>query len=158
MILSNTMTTSVTPQDRMTDDDLAEQPASIPTQDRRSVYGTAVGHTVRVSMQRPEPGSVVVHIRGEVDMASIPRLGELIRQRLRAAYLRTVVLDLSEVDFLSTGGLEMLLHAQRRAENRGVTLYIVPDDRCVHRLVELTGTADRFSLRSSVSEAVAAAR
>lgn len=142
----------------MTGDDVAEAVhASVPVQDRGMGHGTAVGHTVHVSVRRPEPGSVVVHIRGEVDMASIPRLGELIRQRLRAAYLRAVVLDLSEVDFLSTGGLEMLLHAQRRAENRGVALYIVPDERCVHRLVQLTGTEDRFCLRSSVAEAIAAA-
>jgi anti-sigma B factor antagonist len=158
VILSKPMTTSATLRDRMTDDEPAEaRPAPIPTQDRRLAYGTAVG-TVHVAVRRPEPGSVVVHIRGEVDMASVPRLGELIEQRLTAAYLRTVVLDLSEVDFLSTGGLEMLLRAQRRAENRGVALYVVPDERCVHRLVQLTGTADRFSLCSSVSEAVAAAR
>lgn len=159
MILSNPKTASATLRDRMTDDEPAEaRPAPIPAQDRRLAYGTTVGQTVHVSVRRPEPGSVVVHLRGEVDMASVPRLGELIEQRLTAAYLRSVVLDLSEVDFLSTGGLEMLLRAQRRAENRGVTLYIVPDERCVSRLVQLTGTEDRFHLCSSVSEAVAAAR
>jgi anti-anti-sigma factor len=121
-------------------------------------HGTPVGQTLHVSVQRPEPGSVVVHMRGEIDMAAVPRLAELIRQRLTAAFLRTVVLDLSEVDFLSTGGLELLLHAQRRAEHRGVALYVVPDDRCVRRLVDLTGTGDRFCWRSSVAEAVASAR
>jgi anti-sigma B factor antagonist len=142
----------------MTDDDPAEAgTAPVPVRDRGRGHGTAVGHAVNVSVRRPEPGSVVVHIRGEIDMASVPRLGELIRQRLRAAYLRTVVLDLSETDFLSTSGLEMLLHAQRRAENRGVALYIVPDERCVHRLVQLTGTEGRFCMRSSVAEAVACA-
>lgn len=157
MILANP-TTSTILRDRMTDDEPADaRPAPIPAQDRRLAYGTVVGQTVRVSVGRPEAGSVVVHIRGEVDMASVPHLEELIEQRLTAAYLRTVVLDLSEVDFLSTGGLEMLLRAQRRAENRGVVLYIVPDERCVHRLVQLTDTADRFCLCSSVSEAVAAA-
>jgi anti-sigma B factor antagonist len=153
--LSNS-TTGVTSQDRLTDEDTAEASVPVPFQERGRGRGTSVGQTARVSVRRPEPGSVVVHICGEVDMASVPRLGELLRQRLRAAYLRTVVLDLSEVDFLGTDGLEMLLHVQRRAENRGVALYIVPDERCLSRLVQLTGTEERFCIRSSVAEAVAA--
>jgi anti-sigma B factor antagonist len=120
--------------------------------------GRAVVQALRLSIERPEPGIVVVRMRGEIDLASVPRLAELIQQRLTAAFLRTVVLDLSEVEFLSTSGLELLLHAQRRAECRGVAMYVVPGGRCVQRLVELTEMTDRFSWRSSVSEAVASAR
>lgn len=159
MTLSNPTTASATLRDRMTDDEPAEtRPMPIPAQDRRPGHGATVGQTVHVSVRRPEPGSVVVYLRGEVDMASVPHLEELVEQRLTAAYLRSVVLDLSELDFLSTSGLEMLLRAQLRAESRGVTLYIVPDERCLFRLMQFTGTEDRFTLCSSVSEAVAAAR
>ena len=119
--------------------------------------GTTVAETLRLSVERPERGVVVVHMYGEIDLASVPRLGELIRQRLTAAALRTVVLDLSGVEFLSSSGLELLLNAQRRAEYRGVELYLIPGARCVQRLLDLTGMTDRFRWRSSVAEAVAAA-
>ena len=132
----------------------AARQAPVPAQ--AGEHGAAAGR-LRVVVERPEPGSVVIRVRGEVDLSSVPRLSELIGQRLTAAYLRTVVLDLSDVEFLSTSGLEMLLHAQRRAEARGVAVYVVPGGRCVQRLVELTDTGDRFCWRSSVAEAVAAA-
>jgi anti-anti-sigma factor len=157
VILSKPMT-SVSSQDQ-TAHGPPQDPSGqeeIPPQGPHAI--TSAAAAVHVSVGRPEPGCVVVHLHGEIDMATVPRLAELIGQRLTAAYLRTVVLDLSEVDFFSTSGLEMLLHTQRKAESRGVTLYVVPDQRCVRRLVELTGTAGRFCWRTSVAEAVAAAR
>ncbi len=97
----------------------------------------------------------MVRVLGEIDLASLPRLDDLISQRLTAAALHTVVLDLSEVTFVGCAGLELLLAAQRRAELRGISLCLVTGSRCVDRLLDLTGLADRFTLRHSVAEAIA---
>ena len=109
-----------------------------------------------LSLDRPARGVVVVGISGDVDLASVPRLTELIRQRMTAANLLAVVLDLSDVAFVNSCGLELLLHAQRRADHRGIDLRLVTGGGCVHRLLELTRLTDRFTHHDSVAEALAA--
>ncbi|MFR9729858.1 STAS domain-containing protein [Saccharopolyspora sp. MS10] len=116
------------------------------------------GPALRLSIQRPEPGVVIVRIGGDIDLATVPRLAELIQQRLTAAVLRAVVLDLSDVTFFDSAGLEMLLHAQRRAEARRTPLYLVPGTGSVHRMIHLTGLTGRFTSRDTTTEAVAALR
>jgi anti-anti-sigma factor len=133
-------------------------PQRLPSEPHGLVRDAPVGQILHLSVQRPAPGIAVVKMWGEVDLASVPRLNELIRQRLTAAVMQALVLDLSEVTFLSSSGIELLLHAQRRAENRGIAMFVISGARAVDRMLELTGLTDRFTLRSSIAEAVAAAR
>ena len=119
---------------------------------------TPVSQALRLSVERPASGVVVVVMDGEIDLASMPRLTELVQQRLTAASLRALVLDLSAVSFVSSCGLELLLRTQRRAEQRGIALYVVAGSRPVWRLLQLTGQAERFTRRGSVAEAVAEAQ
>ncbi|RCW46043.1 anti-anti-sigma factor [Halopolyspora algeriensis] len=114
--------------------------------------------TLRLAVERPVPGVSVVHMHGEIDLSSVPRLTELIRQRLTAAVLNALVLDLTEVSFVSSHGIELLLHTQHRAEQRGIELSVIAESTCVCRMLELTGLVGRFTCYSSVTEAVAAAR
>lgn len=113
---------------------------------------------MHLTVERPQPGVVVVRIRGEIDLACVPRLTELIRQRLTAAVLRRLVLDLSEVTFCSTAGLELVLHAQNRSEQRGIAMSIVCGNGAVRRLLELTALESRFDCQDSVAEALAEQR
>lgn len=120
-----------------------------------------IGHScpaaLRLAVEWPAPGVVVVRIGGEIDVATVPRLAELIRQRLTAAALQTVVLDLSAVSFASSAAVELLLHVQRRAEHRGVGLLVVTGG-VVLRLLVITGLRERFACRDSAAEAVSEAR
>lgn len=113
---------------------------------------------LRLRVQRPEPGIVVVRMSGEVDLSSVPRLTELIRQRLTAAVLRALVLDLSDVSFFSSAGLELLLHAQQRSEYRSIPMYLVPGTGVAARLLGLTGLTEAFTVRDDAAQAVAELR
>ncbi|MDR7299861.1 STAS domain-containing protein [Haloactinomyces albus] len=117
-----------------------------------------INRSLRLLVERPVPGISVVRMIGDIDLASVSRLTELVRQRLAAAVLNALVLDLSEVSFVSSYGLELLLQAQRRAEQRGITLYVIAESRCVRRLLEVTDITGRFTCCATVAEAVALAR
>ncbi|GAA4833063.1 STAS domain-containing protein [Saccharopolyspora rosea] len=126
----------------------------------RTASDPLIGHAarssaLRLSVEWPAPGVVVVSMSGEVDLATVPRLTELIRQRLTAAALHAVVLDLSEVSFASSAALELLLHCERRCEHRGIGLYVVPGEGAVRRLLRVAGLCRHFSCRGSAAEAVA---
>lgn len=115
---------------------------------------TPINQSLHVAIERPAWGIVAVVLKGEIDLSSMPRLTELVRQRLTAASLRAIVLDLSEVSFVSSSGIELLLHTQRRAEQREIGLFLVSGSHAVRRLLELTGLGGRFVHCGSVAEAV----
>lgn len=114
--------------------------------------------SLHIIIERPDTGLSLVRLRGEIDLSSTERLSELIRQRMTAAALHALVLDLTGVTFCSSCGVELLVQAQCRAENRGIALHVVPGTGGVARMLELTDVSERFWLHSSPARALAAAR
>jgi anti-anti-sigma factor len=78
---------------------------------------------------------VVVRVRGEVDTATAPQMGQAIDAQLSRR--RRVVLDLSEVEFMDLHGLAVLLRASRRTRAEGGSFALERPAPCVIRLLEL---------------------
>jgi anti-anti-sigma factor len=78
---------------------------------------------------------VVVRVKGEVDAATAPQMGQVLDAQL--ARSRRVLLDLSAVDFMDLHGLAVLLRASRRARADGGAFALDRPARCVMRLLEL---------------------
>ncbi len=112
--------------------------------------------TFSVSSRRLEHG-LVVALSGEVDISSAP-VAERELRRAEESHDR-VVLDLSEVRFMDSTGLQMVLAGHRRLQERGGSLLVVPGQRQVRRLFELTQMDARLHLveapLDSVSDALA---
>jgi len=107
---------------------------------------TAYASTVDVGA-RDGHGVVTVLVTGEVDMVTV----DLMRARLRHALsLRSgeIVIDLTYVTFFSAAGLSLLLDAQSAAVKDGIKLRLrgVKENRCVLRVLVLTGLLSRFTL------------
>jgi anti-sigma B factor antagonist len=101
-------------------------------------------HAMEFDMQATEngDGSVRLMLRGELDLASGPRVqAEL--ARLREAG-NAVTLDLSELEFMDSAGLVAILGSVQAARDAQATLEIGRQLRpAVTRLFELTRT-DEF--------------
>jgi anti-sigma B factor antagonist len=78
-----------------------------------------------------------VSLRGELDLAGVDRAREAIEQA-ESTPGGLLVLDLSELDFIDSTGLEVLLRAARRAHDTGRRLIVQRPSRYVRRLLELT--------------------
>ncbi|SFS80593.1 STAS domain-containing protein [Saccharopolyspora flava] len=113
---------------------------------------------LRVRVQWPQRGVVLVSIGGEVDMAGLPRITEVLRQRLTAARLHTAILDLSEVGFASSAVLDLLMMARHAAGRRQARLLVVPGGGRVRRVLELTGLSELFEQTADLDEALARAQ
>jgi anti-sigma B factor antagonist len=112
--------------------------------------------SLEVSHRDCGDGVCVVVPTGEIDLASAPLLKSRLVGLLEPGYTR-VVLDLSEVRYLDSTGLGVLIAFARRLPEGGkITLAHSPDS--VRALLELTGLDASFESFATVEEAVAHVR
>ncbi|MBK0866935.1 STAS domain-containing protein [Saccharopolyspora sp. HNM0986] len=118
----------------------------VPTQEHAE-QASAQGLSIDVT--RPDPGTIVLSARGEIDSHTVQRLHELMWHRL-ASCSEVVVLDLSAITYCNTSGLRLLEQCRLRAEERDISLRVVPDRYgLLARLLDITGTRERFALRAN---------
>jgi anti-anti-sigma factor len=85
-----------------------------------------------------EPHGVRVTVSGELDVAVIDRLQQRLDSLARAG--ETVVLDLSELSFIDSSGLNVIVTTLRQAERDGWELRVAPNMSApVLRVVKLMG-------------------
>jgi len=85
-----------------------------------------------------EPHGVRVKVSGELDVAVIGRLQQRLDSLARQG--ETVVLDLSELSFIDSSGLNVIVTTLRQAEREGWELRVEPTmSSPVLRVVKLMG-------------------
>ena len=78
-----------------------------------------------------------VALRGELDLSGVDRARQAIEEA-EGGSAGLLVLDLSELDFIDSTGLEVMLRAARRAHDEGRRLIVARPSRYVRRLLEMT--------------------
>jgi len=86
-----------------------------------------------------------VAVAGEVDLASSPGVESAIGAAVDAAGATGVVVDLSQVTFLDSSGINALLNGRRLAEGHGVGYVVVGAQGQVLTVLELTGVWPHLS-------------
>jgi anti-sigma B factor antagonist len=101
-----------------------------------------------------EKGVNVVSIEGSIDGKTAPMIRQEIGPTLESA--KTVILDLSKVDYLSSAGLRLLLLIYREfsAKSGKLVLLGVSDD--IRTVMSHTGFLNFFTLAGSMPEALQA--
>ncbi len=90
-------------------------------------------------------GTARIRVRGELDMETGPRLDEEIRD-VEAQQPTVLVLDLRDVSFFDSTGLQLVLDADVRAREEGRRFVVLPGDGEPMRILELADVADRLQL------------
>jgi anti-sigma B factor antagonist len=103
--------------------------------------------------QQTVGGYPVLTIRGEADISSAHILREGLTQ-LVDSNANGVVVDLTEVTFLDSTGLGVLVGARNAAVEAGTGLPIACDDGRILKLFRITGLDNVFDIHASVDAAV----
>ena len=107
-----------------------------------------------VQVAETAAGLMVCRIVGDLDLGGVARARAGLNQVV-ASGRPLVVVDLSEVGFCDSAGLNLLLQVRLEAEGAGVDLGLVALSAPVVRVFELTGAAELFRVFPSVAQAEA---
>ena len=105
---------------------------------------------------RSEDGVEIVAVSGEIDIASAPRLITGLNDAVGTGET-PVIVDLTEVGFMDSTGLALLLNAHRRLARRGKGFAVVSADGPVRRVFTITDMVDVLRVRPTLAEAKASA-
>ena len=105
--------------------------------------------------QGSEAGHYVIAARGEIDLFTAPELKKVITEVIENGE-RRVAIDLSEVSFLDSTALGVLIGAVKRLRSRGGALAVVNTDSSIAKTFEITGLDQIFTIVASRTEALEA--
>jgi anti-sigma B factor antagonist len=106
-------------------------------------------------MPCPLEGAPGVLVRGEVDVASIAELSEVLETEIRGSEGAFIV-DLCDLEFLDSSGLSALMRARALLGQDDRALAVVCPPGPVRRLFDVAGVADLLFLYESRAAAAAA--
>ena len=98
--------------------------------------------------------SVVVTVRGHLDLDSAPVLTTTLDQVLDRPVPRVVV-DLSGVEFCDSTGLSAFVVGHNRAPGSGGWVRLAAPSAWLSRLLDTVGLSDRLSIYPGVADALA---
>jgi len=127
-------------------DQASEQPSV-------DAHGIRPPDAYAIEVREPSGGALVLKLDGEFDMAAAPALREQL-ESARAADVRGVVLDLSDVTFVDSSGLRELLRATSAFRADGKALVLAALQPAVARLLELTRATDAVTVAPTVERAL----
>jgi anti-sigma B factor antagonist len=103
-------------------------------------------------MASDQPGVAVLAARGEIDVASAPEfqasLSDLIEEGPNI-----LIVDTSDVSFIDSTGLGVLIGAEKQLRSDGRRLHLVVTQPQITRLLALTGLNEVFTVMSNTNDA-----
>ena len=110
-----------------------------------SSHEAVAGDLLQINRIRDERGAIL-ELRGELDLSSAPQLERHLSEIDRAGPER-ILIDLSNLEFIDSTGLALMINAQEAAEANGHELCLRLGSDQVQRLFRLTGLLDRFTIQ-----------
>src|SRR6266496_1292886 len=94
----------------------------------------------------------VVHISGEVDLATCPQLRDVLAELVDRG-VHHLIVDLEQVSFLDSSGIGVLIGVLRRLREHGGSLHLTAPRPHVRRVLELTGITTLLPTYATLDEA-----
>jgi anti-anti-sigma factor len=93
---------------------------------------------VTIGVERPEPSTVVVTVRGELDITTAPALREALEQALEVPP-EALTVDLTEVTFIDSVALATIVRASRRLPRPEQMLVVLGSESYARVVFDATG-------------------
>jgi anti-sigma B factor antagonist len=94
-------------------------------------------------------GNLVVALRGDIDFTTSPGVLQVIREGAASASASDIRVDLSEVTFMDSSGISVLVQLLHLAEERGGQLHVERPGAKVQDQLHMSGLVEVFGLGTS---------
>ncbi|MGV0642249.1 STAS domain-containing protein [Mycolicibacterium sp. XJ2546] len=95
----------------------------------------------------------VVAASGDLDMLTAPQLKSAVEAAL-AKDPAGLIVDLTQVDFLGSAGMQVLMEAHNQVEGTEIRFAVVAEGPATSRPLKITGIADLIAMYSTVEAAL----
>jgi anti-sigma B factor antagonist len=102
-----------------------------------------------VSVSTDARGDLVVLLRDDIDFTTSPGVLQVIREGAANAPASNIRVDLSEVTFMDSSGISVLVQLLHLTEERGVQLHVERPGAKVLDQLHMSGLAELFGLGTS---------
>jgi anti-sigma B factor antagonist len=102
-------------------------------------------HVAELELESRSSGdTTIVVVRGEIDMATAPKVRDVLTELVDAGASR-IVLDCRGLDFLDSSGIGVLIAVRKRLGANGAMTLEAPQPH-VRKVLELTGVSDHVEI------------
>ena len=105
-----------------------------------------------ISQLAPEPGTTVLAVEGELDLATAPRLKRPLMEAAGDRHNRLIV-DLTNLTFIDSTALRMLVDANKMRTQDDPMVVVCANSK-VLRIFKISGLESSFKMFSSLDEAL----
>ena len=106
--------------------------------------GEALVHATRL-----DPTTVLVQVRGELDLNTAPALTQVLIDQIDRGGLTELIVDMAHLGFMDSTGIGALVAGYGTAERAGVRFSVRKPSSFVHHQLSITGLAELFSSNNS---------
>jgi anti-anti-sigma factor len=99
-----------------------------------------------------DAGRVEMRLRGELDLATAPRLQQAVARLCATEGVHALTIDLSGLEFIDSIGLAAVAYASRLCERAVCALSLIRGPESVQHVFELTGLAKQLPFRGAAGE------
>ena len=109
---------------------------------------------LELSEEKLDQHTLVMALQGELDLGTAAQLSDPLQAAIKGG-ARSVVVDMTDVTFIDSTGLMVLLNGLRSLFREGGRLVLACSNPTVLRLFEITGTDATFTIAPTREEALA---
>ncbi len=105
-----------------------------------------------IELKTEDGGALVFKLRGSLDLATAPTVRAALSEATEKGS-NDLIVDLTQIEFLDSTGLGVLIGAHRRAAERGGAFRLIVNDGPISRLLNITGLIAVFCVYHSIEDA-----
>ncbi len=105
-----------------------------------------------IDLKTEDSGTLIFKLRGSLDLATAPTVRAALTEATEKGN-HDLIVDLTQLEFLDSTGLGVLIGAHRRAAERGGSFRLIVADGPISRLLNITGLIAVFSVYHSIEDA-----
>ncbi|MBE5760437.1 MAG: STAS domain-containing protein [Clostridiales bacterium] len=83
--------------------------------------------------------SITVCIKGELDHSSAGRIKDELNYAISNAYANDIIIDMSELTFMDSSGIGILLGLYKKLKSRNANLYFRSVSPSIERILDISG-------------------